>query len=100
MVRLVRDLAVDPSLAIDESNPLRQVLMNTHSPLVYKEVADEDVVFVELAEVVTEGEHGQIARVRVPVDTWRHRSGHAEVAPARARRWRQMTFESIWAAEE
>ncbi|MBO6936775.1 MAG: AAA family ATPase [Deltaproteobacteria bacterium] len=100
MVSLVRDLAVDPSLAVDETNPLRQVLMNTHSPLVYKEVDDEDIVFVELATVVKEGEHGEVTRVGVPAGTWRQRSGQAAVAPSRAKRWRQMTFDSIWAAEE
>lgn len=31
MYRLLRDIAVDPDCAVDESNPLRQVIVNTHS---------------------------------------------------------------------
>ncbi len=34
MIQLLKDIAVDTSLAVAEDNPLRQVLVNTHSPVV------------------------------------------------------------------
>ncbi|MCA9706330.1 MAG: AAA family ATPase [Myxococcales bacterium] len=45
MLRLLMDVAVDPLEPIDEGNPLRQVLLSTHSPLVVVNAAADDVVF-------------------------------------------------------
>lgn len=47
MLRLLGDMAVDPLEDVDEANPLRQVLMSTHSPLVVHDAAADDVVFAE-----------------------------------------------------
>ncbi|WEY38277.1 AAA family ATPase [Paraburkholderia sp. SUR17] len=44
MTNLLRDMAVDPSQAISEINPLRQVIINTHSPLVVQELNAEDLI--------------------------------------------------------
>ncbi|HDR9471443.1 AAA family ATPase [Burkholderia multivorans] len=44
MTSLLRDMAVDPSSAISEYNPLRQVIINTHSPLVVQELLADDLV--------------------------------------------------------
>jgi len=32
MLKLLRNIVVDPELPIDDNNPLRQVIINTHSP--------------------------------------------------------------------
>ncbi|WP_179404831.1 AAA family ATPase [Burkholderia guangdongensis] len=44
MTNLLRDMAVDPNEAVDEHNPLRQVIINTHSPLVVQELKADDLV--------------------------------------------------------
>ena len=38
MLKLLRDIATDPDEAVDETNPLRQVIINTHSPAVVMQV--------------------------------------------------------------
>lgn len=47
VVRLLQEIASDPRDTAEEV-PLRQVLMNTHSPLVVEEVATEDLLFADL----------------------------------------------------
>jgi len=97
MVRLLKDFAVDPGQAVDEDNPLRQVVVNTHSPLVFNEVGREDLVFLESVERV-EG-RGHVARVEVPEGTWRAKNA-AHVRPGRLQQWMQMTFDFDTAAAE
>jgi len=90
MVRLLKDFAVDPQQAVDTNNPLRQVIVNTHSPLVYQQVDDADVVFLESVERV--GARGRIARVEVPQGTWRALNA-PHVRPAKLKQWKQMRFD-------
>ena len=52
MLRLLKDIATDPNEAVDFDNPLRQVIVNTHSPVVVGQVDDQDLVFAELKETV------------------------------------------------
>jgi predicted ATPase len=104
MVKLLRDLALDPNTSVGEDNPLRQVLVNTHSPLVYKAVRNDDRVFMEPVEALMEGVRGTVAQARVPNESWRARCEeprHEIVAPARLERWTQLAlpFEDV-AAEE
>jgi predicted ATPase len=44
IVELLGQLVVDAKLPIDSDNPLRQVIINTHSPLVIQRLQTEDVV--------------------------------------------------------
>lgn len=44
MTNLLRDMAVDPRQSISDTNPLRQVIINTHSPLVVQQLAAEDLI--------------------------------------------------------
>ncbi len=59
LVQLLRDYAVDPFLEIGEDNPARQVVLNSHSPEVVKQLFHEEILFVE---AITEPK-GQVARV-------------------------------------
>jgi len=45
MLNLLRDLAVDPNDAPGRDNPVRQVIVNTHSPIVVQVVAPDDLLF-------------------------------------------------------
>lgn len=71
MLRLLQDLAVDPAEPVDFDNPLRQVIINTHSPQVVAEVPHDSLL---MAEAVTEWGAGErVTRLRfAPLpDTWR-----------------------------
>lgn len=47
MLRLLRDIATDTDMAVGPDNPLRQVLITTHSPVVVGEVEDDDLLVAE-----------------------------------------------------
>jgi predicted ATPase len=45
MLNLLRDLAVDPADAPGSDNPVRQVIVNTHSPVVVQVIEPDDLLF-------------------------------------------------------
>lgn len=47
MVALLEAFAVNPTLPIDVENPLRQVITNTHSPDVVRQIDASEVLFVD-----------------------------------------------------
>ena len=67
MVRLLRDFAVDPDLALAADNQLRQVVLNSHSADIVKQLDVSEVLFVES---VREGD-GTAATVRAVEGGWR-----------------------------
>lgn len=72
MVDLVRDLAMDPELEPGPDNPLRQVIVNTHSPAVVQLVGPQDLLYADLDRA---SEPGSITagtlRLRPVRGTWR-----------------------------
>ena len=78
MLSLLRDLAVDSTLPVGEDNVLRQVIVNTHSPVFAAQV-DEDSLLVAMPQAARVGGHsGSIAAFRWLPGTWRA-SVHPEV---------------------
>jgi predicted ATPase len=71
MVRLLRDIAIDPAYATGEDNPLRQVMVNTHSPLVVENVGPQDLIYIDEQNIIEEANQGTTAALRVPAKTWR-----------------------------
>jgi predicted ATPase len=71
MLRLLQDIAVDVSLAVSEENPLRQVIVNTHSPSVVRQVPEESLVVATLEEFVETGRCSRRVRFRGLDGTWR-----------------------------
>lgn len=55
IVPLVRDLAVDPFEAPGAGNPLRQVIVNTHSPAVVQLVGENDLLLAREKFVPSDG---------------------------------------------
>ena len=47
MLSLLQDLAIDPSLAPGDDNPLRQVIVTTHSPGLVQRCDPEDLLLAE-----------------------------------------------------
>jgi predicted ATPase len=60
LIGLLRDYAVDAELGVDRDNPLRQVVLNSHSREVVKHLNASEVLFVESVH----GAQGRSARVR------------------------------------
>lgn len=47
ILRLLQGIALDPRDTYSASNPLRQVIVNTHSPLVVQNVPDHSLIIIE-----------------------------------------------------
>ena len=76
ILQLLRDIAVDTSERVSRENPLRQVIVNTHSPAVFQEVPDESVVFVKTLEAVDSRSFVfKKAHFHCLSDTWRSKDG-------------------------
>jgi predicted ATPase len=74
ILRLLKDLAVDTSDSVGVENPLRQVIINTHSPTVVAQVPEDSVLFAARADI-TDGSERSSAVVFLPLSgTWRANS--------------------------
>ncbi|MCL2483468.1 MAG: AAA family ATPase [Propionibacteriaceae bacterium] len=75
MVQLVHGLAVDPTETPGDGNPLRQVMVNTHSPyyIRYDTLSDgrEDVLAAMAATTMRDGKRATTVRLRPITGTWR-----------------------------
>ena len=68
LVELLRDYAVDPQERVALDNPLRQVIINSHSPEVARQLSFDDIVFVQRALT---SDRGPISVFRPVLGTWR-----------------------------
>ncbi len=67
IVDLLRDFIVDPKEEIGPDNPLRQVILNTHSPDVVRQMDPHEVLFVDTID----DPDGRSAMVSAVENTWR-----------------------------
>ena len=74
MVALLRDIAVDAEESIGPDNPLRQVVVNTHSPPLFGAVGPADIVYFQSVR------HGRsrvlLTEPAAPPGQWRTRRRH------------------------
>jgi hypothetical protein len=68
---LLRDIAMDTEFAVDADNPLRQVIINTHSPAVVQQIDPDDLLMAELKGQIKEGQRFQSVQFGWLSDTWR-----------------------------
>lgn len=73
MLRLLQDIATDVNVAVGLDNPLRQVIVNTHSPSVVSQVPEENLMVAEAVQVVTETHRSNRVRFAALPDTWRQK---------------------------
>ena len=71
VIRLLRDLAVDVEIPVDEDNPLRQVIVNTHSPSVVACVDDTALLVAEAVPTVRDSRTESRVSIRCLPETWR-----------------------------
>ncbi len=79
ILTLLQDIATDPDEPADESNPLRQVIVNTHSPSVVMAVPDEAILLAKPAKDLRDGKEFTRVEFACLSDNWRTK---AEVKPA------------------
>lgn len=85
MLELLRDLAVDPFEEVGTENPLRQVIINTHSPTVVAEVPDDSLLLAERSLTNRENRWVSTVVFRPLTDTWREKAEGASHAIQRGR---------------
>jgi predicted ATPase len=71
MLELLQGMAVDTTEPVDEDNPLRQVIVNTHSPGFVAEVPEDALLGVESREVKYKNQLTQGITVSAMKNTWR-----------------------------
>jgi len=71
MLNLLQDIATDPDEPVDQTNPLRQVIVNTHSPAVVSEVPDGSLLVAENREDMRDGQRFKKVIFSCLPDTWR-----------------------------
>ena len=82
MIRLLRDFAVAVDIAAGPGNPLRQVIVNTHSPSVVTCVPEDTLILAEATEQIREGKRERPLLLRGVPGTWRvEATEQASLAP-------------------
>ena len=71
MLELLQEIAVDVTRPVARDNPLRQVIVNTHSPAVVRQVKPESLLIAETEQAIRAGKRFQKAVFRWQPDTWR-----------------------------
>jgi predicted ATPase len=74
MLHLLQDIATDANEPVDATNPLRQVIVNTHSPAVVSEVSDDSLLVAEIKEDMREDKRFRKVSFSCLSDTWRARA--------------------------
>lgn len=74
ILNLLKDIATDPEEPVDDTNPLGQVIVNTHSPAVVLETPDDSLLIVEAREETQEGKLFRKAVFSHLPGTWREKS--------------------------
>jgi predicted ATPase len=73
MLKILGDLCVDTEEVVGDENPMRQVIVNTHSPAVVGLIADDDLLVAEPREAIVENDRCRAVSYRWLPDTWRHK---------------------------
>lgn len=76
IVSLLYQMAVDTAFAVDDGNPLRQIIINTHSPLVVKHIAAEDIIISQAYK----REGASLSVFRPIQNTWRSEKPDTQTA--------------------
>lgn len=74
ILKLLQDIATDPEEPADESNPLRQVIVNTHSPSVVMAVPDDAILLAKPAKDLRQGNEFTRVEFACLPDNWRTRA--------------------------
>ena len=79
ILKLLQSIATDVNEPVDIDNPLRQVIINTHSPAVVQQVPDDSLVVAELKEIVKDHQRYKGVRFSCLSNTWRTKEPSASI---------------------
>lgn len=79
MLKLLQDIAMDTDESIGRDNPLRQVIINTHSPSVVAQIPDDSLLVAESVEIQVSSKRCKAVRFSPLPDTWRHKKTVGEI---------------------
>jgi predicted ATPase len=85
MLRLLQDIATDVDEPVGPDNPLRQVIINTHSPAVVSQVPDDSLVVAELKETVRSRQRFLRVGFGCLPGTWREEKGEGDNVVAKGK---------------
>ncbi len=71
MIRLLQDIACDVESPVGPDNPLRQVIVNTHSPAVVSQIPDESLLVAESKQRLKNGVRFNVVQFSWLPETWR-----------------------------
>ena len=74
MLRLLQDIATDTEEPIGEDNPLRQVIINTHSPAVVQQVPDACLLMAAQQPILFNNNYLKGLQFQYLSDTWRSKT--------------------------
>lgn len=76
MLDLLRDLAVDPQSPVSDTNPMRQILIATHSPVLVRLEHPDDLIYADLVKVKgPTGKPTATVRCKSLKESWRATAG-------------------------
>lgn len=79
MLRLLQDIATDVTEAVGAENPLRQVIINTHSPSVVAQILDDSLLVAEAKEYINQGRRFKGVRFSCLPGTWRSKLPETDI---------------------
>lgn len=79
MLQLLQDIATDTNNSVGIDNPLRQVIINTHSPAVVGQVPDDSLLVAETKEAVKNGTGFKKVTFSCLPNTWRTKGGETNI---------------------
>jgi len=74
VLEFLQDIATNPKRPVGADNPLRQIIINTHSPVILNQVPADNLLFAELKELEHAGLRFKRACFSCLPDTWRKKA--------------------------
>jgi predicted ATPase len=71
ILQLLQEIATKTDEPLGVNNPLRQVIINTHSPAVVAQIPDDSLILAELQENLRNGQRFKQVHFRYLTGTWR-----------------------------
>lgn len=79
MLTLLQDIAMDTEEEVGPDNPLRQVIINTHSPLVVAQIPEDSLLVAESIDMNQSGKRYKVVRFSPLEETWRQKKAAGEI---------------------
>lgn len=80
MLALLKELSVDTNQLVGEDNPMRQIIIATHSPVLVKLEAPDDLIYADIVKVRgPDGKPASTIRCKSLRESWRHKAGSEQI---------------------